>query len=294
MPFPSGKERLGDLRVLIFDVYGTLFNYWKPEFAQESTKQKALLESFKSTISYFEMGRFLMEMNPDVPPEKTLWDLYHGLISLKRNLLLEKNIESPEVKIEEVWHAINLMLKRRGYSFTKMGPVPDDEFARCVAYYYNFQVFEHGLYPDVADSLLTLKKMNLMFGILSNAQFYTPIDLTLMLRDQSNGRIEDKGELFETDLEFYSFEYGIAKPSEFLLRKLFDALYECRVLPSQTLFVGNDLASDIKPAMEAGMKTALFVGDDQCAFIYDLAQGVVPDISFSSWNELPRRVSFYG
>ena len=120
-----------------------------------------------------------------------------------------------------------------------------------------------------------------------------PIDLTLFCRDQSSNRIDDYLELFHTDLTFYSYEYGFAKPNPLLFRKLYDALYEFQILPSQTVFVGNDLVNDIKPAADAGMLTAFFTGDDQTAFVHDQDGMIVPDISFSSWEELPEKLSFY-
>jgi len=291
--YPSSQEKLQDVRVFIFDVYGTLFNYWRPEFAMDATRNVALLEAFRKTVFYFGMGPYLLEMDPGTPAEKTLSDLYHGLITLKQNLLIEKAVEFPEVRIEEVWTAILLMLKRRGYDFTQKDLGTEIQLAQCIAYYYNFFVFNRGLYPGVSDALRALKKSNMHLGIVSNAQFYTPIDLTLFLRDQTADEIDDLGELFDTDLIFYSFEYGAAKPSQVLFRKLFDALYEYQVLPSQTVFVGNDLAADIKPAKEAGMKTALFAGDDRSTFTHGLEQNVVPDISFTTWNDLAERVSFY-
>jgi putative hydrolase of the HAD superfamily len=293
LPFPSNMDMIYDVKVMVFDVYGTLFNYWRPEFSQESTKQKALLDAFAKTISYFGLSPYLTDMTPESPPEITLSDLYHGLISLKRDLLLEKKNEFPEIKIEDAWYAILLMLKRHGFSFNKNDYGSDKEFARCIAYCYNFYVFSRGLYPGVADSLQALKQMNITLGIVSNAQFYTPIDLTLFLRDQTNGEIDDRNELFENDLVFFSYEYAVAKPSQFLFRKLFDALYEFHVLPSQTVFVGNDLIADMKPAQEAGMRTAFFTGDHQSAFIHDCADKVVPDIVFSTWNELPQKISFH-
>jgi putative hydrolase of the HAD superfamily len=292
--FTSQAETLSDIRVVIFDVYGTLFNYWKPQFAGEPDKTNALLETFAATISYFGMGRYLMEMSPHNPPEKTLWDLYHGLIALKRELLAGKGLEYPEIRIEEVWHTILLMLKRRGYSFAKNDLGADDELSRCIAYYYNFHVFNRGLYPGVSETLLSLKRKSMALGILSNAQFYTPIDMTLFLRDASGGRIDDMAEVFDNDLVFFSYEYRMAKPSRELFRRLFDALYEYQVLPAQSVFVGNDVSADIRPARDAGMKTALFAGDDTCIFARDGDDGVVPDIVFSDWNELPELVSFQG
>jgi putative hydrolase of the HAD superfamily len=291
--YPSHSETLSDIRVVLFDVYGTLVNYWRPEFAAEETKNKALLGAFEKTISYFGMERYLVEMNPAEPVEKTLWDLYHGLIALRHKLSLDKNIEFPEVKIEEVWNIIILMLKRRGYKPGASFSEDPSEFVRGVAFYYNFHSFNRGLYPGVADALKSLSASNILLGIVSNAQFYTSMDLTLFLRDQTHGEIDDVARLFDPDLLFFSYEYGVSKPNPILFRKLFDALYELQILPSQALFVGNDLVSDIKPAADAGMKTGFFIGDKESAFVHGSAGTVIPDIAFGSWDELPRRVSFH-
>jgi hypothetical protein len=88
--YASSVEKLHDVRVFVFDVYGTLFNYWKPEFGRGTSRKKVLLEAFRKTISYFKMEPYLLEMDPGTPAEKTLWDLYHGLITIKQNLLNEK------------------------------------------------------------------------------------------------------------------------------------------------------------------------------------------------------------
>jgi putative hydrolase of the HAD superfamily len=291
--FPARNEELGDIRVAIFDVYGTLFNYWRDEFETEQRKQNALRDSFAKTMDRFEMRRYIEEMNPDEPAEKTISDLYHGLITLKHELSAEKKVEFPEVRIEEVWEAIYLMVKRRGYDQSALHLGQDKDFIRCLAYCYNFFSFNRGLYPGVASALQQLHERNIRLGVLSNAQFYTPIDLSLFLRDQSNGEIDDHIRLFDQDLMFFSYEYGVSKPNKILFRKLFDALYEYEILPSQALFVGNDLGSDILPAQEAGMKTAFFTGDSRSAFMHDLAGVVVPDMTFSSWEELPRKISFH-
>jgi putative hydrolase of the HAD superfamily len=291
--YPFRSEALTDIRVVLFDVYGTLFNYWKPEFKEESAKKVALLDTFRKTILHFGMEKYLVEMNPEEPPEKTLQDLYHGLIALRHDLALDKKIEYPEVKIEEVWNMIVLMLKRRGYEPSAVFSGTPADFVRCIAYYYNFFSFNRGLYPGVFEALTALTAENIFLGIVSNAQFYTPMDLTLFLRDQSAGGIDDYSRLFEPDLVFFSYEYGVSKPNPLLFRKLFDALYEFQILPSQALYVGNDLVSDIKPARDAGMKTAFFTGDTESAFVHDCAGVVVPDISFSSWDDLPRRVTFH-
>ncbi len=291
--YPCKSESLSEIRVAIFDVYGTLSNYWKPEFKNEETRQSFVYKAFEKTISYFGMEPFLIEMEGSQAPAKTLHDLYNGLITLKHEMAGEKKIEYPEVKIEGVWEIIVMMLKRRGYDPSELLLGNESDFAKCVAYFYNFVSFNRGLYPGVFEALSKLAEKNIMLGIVSNAQFYTPIDLTLFLRDQSNGTIDDYSRLFNPELQFFSYEYGVSKPNQLLFRKLFDALYEYQVLPSQTLFVGNDLAQDIKPAMELGMKTAFFTGDEETAFLHGLSQSVFPDLCFSTWDSFADKISFY-
>jgi putative hydrolase of the HAD superfamily len=186
-----------------------------------------------------------------------------------------------------------MILQRKGYDPSKHCPGPQGDLGRYCAFTYNFYSLGRQFYTGVVDTLESLKKNNILLGILSNAQFYTPIDLTLFVRDQSKGKYDDYLELFEPDLIFYSYEYGIAKPDQLLFRRLYDVLYELHVLPTQTVFVGNDLAADIKPAIEAGMRTALFTGDMDAAFINEAGKGILPDISFQHWPELSSRISFF-
>ena len=291
--YPSLVESLNDIHAVIFDVYGTLVNYWKPGFQDKTTRGDKLLSAFRSVADRFGMTPYLAEMNPADPPEKTLSDFYSGLIAIDHEKSMKKGVTFPEIKIENIWAIIIMMLKRRGYSPEQYSPGNPQDFARYCAFTYNFLSLGRQLYPGVVDALAALKKNNIMLGILSNAQFYTPIDLTLFIRDQSNGNYDDYLDLFDPDLIFYSFEYGVAKPNQLLFRRLFDALYELHILPAQTVLVGNDLFIDIKPAQEAGMHTAFFTGDMESAFVGDLGGSIVPDISFEDWSELPGRISFF-
>lgn len=293
LSFPSKSEKITDVRAVICDVYGTLINYWKPGFRDSESRTNSLLQSFKEMVDRFGMAEALQAANPDESPEKTLSDFYHGLIALQHEKMAQKGVLYPEVKIEDVWSIIILLLKKRGYKPEQHCPGENADFPRYLAFTYNFLSLGRQLYDGVVQSLTSLKQNNIMLGILSNAQFYTPLDLTLLIREQSCGKYDDFNELFDADLTFFSYEYGAAKPNQILFRRLFDALYEYQILPSQTVLVGNDLLLDIQPAIEAGMKTAFFTGDRDGAFVHDLADKVIPDISFQSWDQLPQMLSFY-
>lgn len=291
--YPSKTEKLGDIRAIICDVYGTLINYWRPDFSEVESKERSVLAAFRNTATFFGMNEYISKVNPPEPPEKTLNDFYNGLITLRHDQSKSKGILYPEIKIEQIWELIITILKRHGYE----PPLKDDEnirdFSRRIAWYYNFCALGRELYPGVFTALDAIKKKNVKIGLLSNAQFYTRIDLTLLLRDQSNHQIDDMDELFDIDLTYLSYEYLVAKPEQLLFRKLFDALYEMQILPSQTVYIGNDLVNDILPAQQIGMKTALFTGDTNSAFISSGEGKILPDITFSHWDELESRIEFH-
>jgi putative hydrolase of the HAD superfamily len=295
--YSGAFEALKGVRAAIFDVYGTMVNYWRLGFEGRESREALLTSAFAEVASRFGMVEALQKINPACLPEKTLGDFYNGLILLNHQKSIDAGVALPEVRVEEVWSVISLMLKRNGYDVDAHAPAGGSvDFARYVAYTYNFLSMGRDLYPDVATALKKLKENGIALGILSDAQFYTPIDLTLMLREQSGGKVDDYNELFDTDLTFLSCEYGFVKPSEALYRRLFDALYEYQITPAQTVFVGNDLATDIRPAAALGMKTVLFCGDDVMVFGRDGGDGedVIPDIVFDDWSELPDKILFHG
>jgi len=290
-------DSLNGVRAVIFDVYGTLVNYWRPGFESRERREALLAEAFSEIVERFGMKEILSKMNPAGTPADTLKDFYHGLVALNQEKASSGGAEFPEVRVEEVWSVIVMMLKRNGYDVAANAPAGGvADFARYLAYTYNFVGMGRALYSGAADALKKLKADNIVLGILADGQFYTPLDMTLLFREQSGGKIDDYNELFDHDLTFFSYQYGFTKPSEVLYRRLFDALYEYHILPSQTLFVGNDLSTDIRPAAAFGMKTALFCGDDVMVFGEggDIDTEIVPDVVFESWYELPGLVSFHG
>lgn len=291
--YPSKTEKLSGIRAVICDVYGTVLNYWKPGFDSPEARSRSLLSSFKEIADRFGMSQILVGISPNDPPEKTLSDFYNGIIALNHEKAVKSGVNFPEVKIEEVWSLLLMILKRNGYDASQHFQAEESEIPRYIAFTYNFLSLGRQLYPGVLEAIEELKKNNITVGILSNAQFYTPIDLTLMFRDQSGGRYDDYLELFDVDLTFYSYEYGVSKPNQLLFRRLYDVLYEYQILPSQTIFIGNDLSVDIQPAQEAGMRTAFFAGDRESAYVHDLSGKVIPDITFQNWSELPSKISFY-
>ena len=292
---PAMSEKLFGIRAVIFDVYGTLIKYWREDFSDPQRRAEATLVAFAETSELFGFTPFLEKMNPANDAATTLREFYNGLIALQHEKAIDKGKTFPEVKIEEVWGIIVSMLERHGYKIPES--VWDFVFedrrdaSRCMAYFYNFHTLGRGLYEGVVPALEALRRAGIKTGIVSNAQFYTPIDLTLFFRDQTNDSLDDHLELFDRDMIVYSYEEGVAKPNVQLFGRLYDALYEHEILPSQTVFVGNDLIADVKGAAEAGMRTALFVGDADSTFLHDAEGSIIPDMIFTKWEQLPDLVT---
>lgn len=288
----SKTETLKDIQVAIFDIYGTVINYWDESFRSEEEKQLFIKDVFKRTAEYFGFVDILEKIDPSKLPEETLYDFYHGLIAMKHEEGRKSGKTFPEIRVDELWNVILSILINNGYNLDDYLRGTRKDTAMCIAYFYNFFALKRGFFPDVISTLKELKANNIKLGIISNAQFYTPIDLTLFLRDQDD-KLVDYLELFEPDFTFFSYEYGVAKPSGIFYDRLFDALYEHSVLPEQTVFIGNDLLLDIKSAQDVGLKAALFTGKKESTFLHKKENQVFADITFASFPELLKKISFY-
>ena len=57
--YPSRTEKLYDIKAVIFDIYGTLVNYWRTDFIINEQKERALLTAFRKTSDFFAFTDFL-------------------------------------------------------------------------------------------------------------------------------------------------------------------------------------------------------------------------------------------
>jgi putative hydrolase of the HAD superfamily len=152
----------------------------------------------------------------------------------------------PEVRVEEIWAAF---LAETGDSADFTG---DEEE---LALRYELAVNPVYPMPGALETLRTLKRRGYILGIISNAQFFTPL-----LFDAFFGAgPEELG--FEPELLIYSFEAGEAKPAPALFGRAADRLGKRGIAPEACVYIGNDMLNDIDGAAGAGFKTLLFAGD---------------------------------
>lgn len=100
---------------------------------------------------------------------------------------------------------------------------------------------EADLYPDTRPALAALRADGLVVGVAG--------DLTARGADVLRGLLAE-----ETELVAASGEWGVAKPDPAFFRRLAGAL---PFAPGEILHVGDRWAYDVRPAAEAGLRTAL-------------------------------------
>ena len=233
-PIPTGHDvcgrAVGRIDGMLFDVYGTLLISGSGEVGSAST----------SAIDFLKMTALLKRYRIPQTPRQLLNRLSTTIRTAHRQSQT-KGVEYPEVDMLGIWREV---LGKR---------VPDDLAGFALA----FELIVNPVYPmpHLGRLLSACRSRGLKMGIVSNAQFYTPILFEFFM----NAGMTALG--FDPELVVFSYRYGRAKPSPVLFEAVGEALIKKGGQRAATLYVGNDMLNDIKPAHEAGFQTALFAGD---------------------------------
>jgi putative hydrolase of the HAD superfamily len=219
-------------RGVLFDVYGTLFISGSGDVgvAAATDRQPALDEALAAA------GLSGPCQAAHIRP----------LIEAKHARKRNAGILYPEVDILDIWRRL---LK---------SVTPSQNQLERLAVEYEVRVNPTWPMPQLEAVLTQLADRHIPMGIVSNAQFYTP----LLFPAHLNRSLETLG--FDVEACVWSYQVGEAKPSP----RLFDmalqtAATKWGLSPSEILYVGNDVRNDIWPAQLAGCRTALFAGDQR-------------------------------
>jgi putative hydrolase of the HAD superfamily len=110
--------------------------------------------------------------------------------------------------------------------------------------------------PGLREVLARIRAEGLILGIVSNAQFYTPLMLEAFLERP----FAELG--FDPDCCAFSYRLLEAKPSTRIYEEALAGMERVHsIAPREVLYVGNDMRNDIWPASLTGCRTALFAGD---------------------------------
>lgn len=172
---------------------------------------------------------------------QTLLNTFFKKIETRHEKSRKKGIDYPEIEIDEIW----------------MRVIGDDNLKRARAFALEFELIVNPAYPmpHLKQVLRKLKNKNIILGIISNAQFFTPYLFDWFLKAD----LKYLG--FEPNLIIFSYKFGHAKPSSFLFEVASSRLKEINIPTDSALYVGNDMLNDIYPAQKTGFITGLFAGD---------------------------------
>ena len=226
---PKGKPKQ-IIRCVLFDIYGTLFISGSGDISLANQKSPKLKE-----IQHL-LSKFAFRKTP-----QALLNEFYRAIDDRHNELRNKGVDFPEVNIDQIW----------------MQVLPTSDYQTVRQFAIEFEFIVNPVYPmPHLETLLTdCQRQGLLMGVISNAQFYTPHLFPWFL----NSKPEELG--FSQDLMFYSYQYGVAKPSQILFKMSAKKLKDKGIQPSSVLYTGNDMLNDIYTAKIVGFQTALFAGD---------------------------------
>jgi len=245
------------IKAVIYDIYGTLFISNSGDI--DETRESVRLEKLKSLLEEYNIG-----IKADI-----VLNRYIKEIELSHNILKKRGIDYPEVKIDDIWMKV-LETKER-------------EFAKRFAIEYECIFNPVWPMPYLKELLDGCRSMSISMGLISNAQFFTPLLFNLFF----NHTLEELG--FDRKLVFLSYIYSHAKPSMFLFERAMDELLKKGISLKNVLYVGNDLLNDIYPAHRSGFQTALFAGDKRSLRLRGDID-IKPDIVVTSLKELSENI----
>ena len=234
---PTGEQAilptLEGVRAVVFDVYGTLFISGSGDIGiAGSDQQEAALQSI------------LRDLNLAAPAGvQPLCDHLLDCIRKDHADARARGVEFPEVEIRDIWaqalqHEIDSNLR-----------------SAIIAY----ECVTNPVWPmpGSGEILKALRERGVPLGIVSNAQFYTPLLFEAFFTEE----LPALG--FDPKLCFFSYQHRKAKPGPALYTMLREELALRQIEPSETLYIGNDALKDIHPAAQLGFRTALFAGDQR-------------------------------
>lgn len=253
--YPSYQPQDWEIRAVLFDVYGTLLQSATGDIAIQTEYLRGSVDAVALWATEDMTGEELKAFFREAVQAE--------------HLRQYAATPYPEVRVEAIW--ARLPGKR------------EDLDPRELALRYELAINPVYPMPHMEECLRDLGHRSLVLGLVSNAQFYTPLVFEAVLGKP----LEEAG--FALDLCIYSFEVGEAKPSPLLFERAREALGKRGIPPNQVLYVGNDMLNDVYGAHMAGFKTALFAGDGRSLRLREnnrLCQNLVPDLVIRDLSDL--------
>jgi putative hydrolase of the HAD superfamily len=246
-PVPTGVtaelKTLRNVDVILLDVYGTLLISSSGEVGTGDT---ALHDA--AFCKAIQEAGLILQMDGT-----TGCQALRQTIAASHQRSRESGIDYPEVDITEVWRKTLEELKCQGLI---QGSLADVDVP-SLSLHYELLTNPVWPMPRAAECMMELANRNIRLGLVSNAQWFTPLLFPALL----GGELDAIG--IGAEMQFWSWQRGVAKPSESLFRYAAQTLSDKGIQPDRVLHIGNDMLNDVRPAAKVGFRTALFAGDQR-------------------------------
>jgi putative hydrolase of the HAD superfamily len=256
-PMPTGVppriQPIPGLRAVLFDVYGTLLCSASGDV--DAADGYSEPQAMRAALDAADLAG--LDLDP-----AALADQLQGEIGREHARLRTEGVVWPEVRIEECW--------------ARLLPPGTDPYR--VAVEFEARMNPVWPLPGVRDALAAMQARGLLQGIISNAQFYTPLTLAAF-------EAFDWPAGWPQDLCVWSYHLRRGKPDPSLFLEMREALSARGLQPHEALFIGNDLIKDIRPAREAGFRTALYAGDARSLRLHGGQPGEA-DLVMTHWSQM--------
>ncbi|MDB4583134.1 HAD hydrolase-like protein [Draconibacterium sp.] len=263
------------VKAVIFDIYGTLLISSSGDINQASMTTDSMQMALKA-------GGFKMDGFNNLVYSFLLEQLPLK-IQLNQEEIKLKGNPYPDVNIFKVW--LELFAEAEKEGLIKL--TGHESIADVIIV---FELLSNKVYPmpGMKEVLLGLKDKGIPLGIVSNAQFYTPIIMNYFLTGEFSTKQDI--DIFDPELSVFSYKELRAKPDVRLFDKIKLTLQnKYNLQPSDAIFVGNDMLKDVYTAKNSGLKTALFSGDKRSLRIREndlRVKGIFPDFFINDLKQI--------
>lgn len=249
-------KKLADIRVVLWNVYGTLLSITPPELLIDHPNRFVMEVALDKTIQEFKMWKS-MTRKPGTPADVLLvW--YRNIID-ELKLTIPAGERSPEYPSHEIWKAIVKKLMTNEYTYLASQYGDLDEYAQKIAYFFHASLQGVAAQEGAARAVFGVNDLVGKQGLLADGQCFTWAQALRCLKAQEPAM--DFAQMLPKAAQFFSWEHRCKKPTDRLFKAAVVHYAAQGVEPHQILHVGSHLHHDIVPARRHGFRTALYAGD---------------------------------
>jgi putative hydrolase of the HAD superfamily len=240
-----------NIKAIIFDIYGTLLVSASGDIEQAEISGNNLKTALREAGYAFSDPA----IESDDKLTADLLSRFVKLIHQHQETQHQNGTPFPEVDIRKVWEdLVEYAVKSK--------ILVQEKNADPVKLTFIFELLSNQVWPmpGMKEIIGYLHDKGYPLGIVSNAQFYTPVMMNFFLTNKIN--MGEEISYFDPELTVFSYKLLKAKPDKKIFEPVLRNLrHKFGIRPEESVFIGNDMYKDIYTANASGMKTIFFAGD---------------------------------